>query len=121
MQFSITMVTSTNEPTAVMHPEVAMEIGGAALTWIGATANDNRAAQATLGTQRVVYAKIKVRPNGAGVCHCPEAPRVSANLGLLLLLLYRGGRGSSNLVQVIIVVLVWLLLHRRLGLLARND
>lgn len=72
------MVSSANQPAAVMYPEMPMQIRGATLTRIRAAPNDDRPADTALCAQRIVSAQVEVRPNSAGIRHGAQTARVGA-------------------------------------------
>lgn len=65
----MTMVSSADQPAAVMHSEMPMQIRRAALTRIRAAPDDDRPADTALCAQRIVGAQVEVRPDSAGIRH----------------------------------------------------
>lgn len=75
----LTVITSADQPAAVMHPEMPVQIRRAALAWVRAAPDDDRPADAALGAQRIVSAQVEVRPDRTGVRHRAQAARMGAH------------------------------------------
>jgi len=64
-----TVITSADQSTSVVHPEMPVQIRRAALPRVCAAPDDDRSADAALGAQRIVSTQVEVRPDSAGVRH----------------------------------------------------
>jgi len=73
---ALTVVSSADQPAAVVHPEMPVQVRRAALAWVRAAPDNDRATDTTLCAQRVVGAQVKVRPDRAGVRHCAQTARM---------------------------------------------
>ena len=102
---TITMINFANEPTAMVHPKMTVQVGGAALSGVGSAADDDSATNATLRAQRIIHAQVKVRPDRAGIGHRAQTARVRAHPA------GRRRRLRQTLLQVTVVLHVHLLFH----------
>lgn len=73
------VITSADQPAAMVHPEMPVEVRRAALPRVRAAPDDDRPADAALGAQRIVSAEVEVRPDSAWVRHGAQTARVGAH------------------------------------------
>lgn len=72
------MVSSADQPAAVVYPEVPVQVSRPALTGVRTAPDDDRPADTALCAQRIVSAQVEVRPDRAGISHGAQAARVGA-------------------------------------------